>query len=392
MDHSVFDDLDGAADPAAALDLLCARLRDAGDPTAYFYALLMRARHRLGVAPTPTRPSTELPEAVHDQYEAAIRDAGREAGQTCLTAGDLLRAWGFFNMLGEPDPVRAALDRYEPGDDDDLSPILDIALQQNVHPRRGLELVLARQGICSAISAVGAFGHQMSAEDRVACAARLVQALHDQLAGVLRSAIAAQERREPPASATVGELTSGRDWLFAEDSYYIDLSHLAAVVQLSLELPPGPDLDLGRQLSAFGERLPERFRTAGPPPFDEGYPDYSAYLAVVAGDRPEEHLARFRRKAEESDAEAGTAAAEVYVNLLVKGGRTREALDAARQFLLHADDRRLACPGVYELAYRLGDFRTLADAARQRGDAVHYLAARLEAAAASNREVCNGHP
>ena len=50
-------------------------LRTAGDPTALFYALLMQSRHGLGVPPTPTRPSSELPESVHEAYETAIRSA-----------------------------------------------------------------------------------------------------------------------------------------------------------------------------------------------------------------------------------------------------------------------------------------------------------------------------
>src|SRR4051794_1767465 len=103
MDDALFPELDqtlASAGPDAAVERLCERLRTAGDPTALFYALLMQSRHGLGVPPTPTRPSSELPESVHEAYETAIRSAGRAAGQVCLAAGDLPRAWGFFRMLG----------------------------------------------------------------------------------------------------------------------------------------------------------------------------------------------------------------------------------------------------------------------------------------------------
>jgi hypothetical protein len=379
MNDALFAELDLALaeDPAHAARLLCERLRSAGDAAALFYALLMQARHRLGVAPTPTRPSEELPADVHEAYEAAIRDAGRAAGRACLDAGDIPRAWGFFRMLGEPEAVRDALERYDPPDDADLSPYVDIALQQGVHPRRGFEWVLDRQGVCAAITAVATFGHQMAAGDRVACVGRLVRTLHDQVAAAVGAAVAAREGAAP-ARAGVAELIAGRDWLFGDECYFVDVSHLAAVVQMSLELPGGPELDLARSLAAFGARLPERFRLAGPAPFDEGYADYAAALAVVAGDGVYEHLEHFRRKAERAQPD-DTAAAELYVNLLLKADRPRDALAAAQTFVLHADDRRLSCPGVYDLAHRLGDFPAMAAAARERGDAVHYLAARLEA-------------
>lgn len=379
MDETLLSQLDAAyaREPGQAVEVLCEYLRSAGDATGLFYALLMQARHRLGVPPTPTRPSSELPEAVHEAYELAIREAGQAAGRLCLDSGDIPRAWGFFRMLGDSEPVRTALAALEPGDETDLLPLLDIALQQGVHPRRGFDWVLDRQGICAAITAVATFGHQMAIDDRIACVGRLVRTLHDQLAEALRRAVAGQEK-QTPASAGVSELMTGRDWLFGNDCYYIDLSHLAAVVQMSLELPPGPELELARSLSEFGGRLPERFRQIGQPPFEDGYLDYSAALAVMAGDRVDEHLQRFRSKAELTDTRQSEAA-ELYVNLLLKAGQTREALAAAQQFLMHADDRNLSCPGVYDLAFRVGDFAAMAAAARERGDAVHYVAAKLEA-------------
>jgi len=379
MNDELFAELDQAVaeDPGRAVQLLCERLRTAGDATALFYALLMQARHRLGVAPTPTRPSDELPAAVHEPYETAIRDAGRIAGRACLDVGDIPRAWGFFRMLGEPDAVRDALEAFEPPDDADLSPLLEIALQQSVHPRRGFDWVLDRQGVCAAITAIATCGHLMASGDRIACVSRLVRALHDQLAASLAAAVA---QREGPAdvSGSVADLVAGRDWLFGEEQYFVDVSHLAAVVQMSLELPAGPELELARSLSAFGTRLPERFRLAEPEPFAGGFADHAAALAVMAGARIEENLEHFRGKAERAGPDE-TAPAELYVNLLLRVDRPREALAAAQSFLLHADDRQLSCPGVYELAYRVNDFAALAAAARQRGDAVHYLAARLEA-------------
>ena len=61
-----FDEIHGvlaAEGPAAAADRLVETLRTAGNYDALFYALLLRARLRLGADPIPTRPAGELPEA-----------------------------------------------------------------------------------------------------------------------------------------------------------------------------------------------------------------------------------------------------------------------------------------------------------------------------------------
>ena len=42
-----------------------------------------------------------------------------------------------------------------------------------------------------------------------------------------------------PTATTVAELVEGRDWLFADDYYHIDLSHLNAVIQMAGQLEAG---------------------------------------------------------------------------------------------------------------------------------------------------------
>jgi len=122
MDPQLYDDLrctlekDG---PVAAMDRLCATLRDAKDYSNLFYALLMKKRHELGVSPIPTGPAQELPTAVHEEYEEAIRHAGRLVGELYLQEGNIAHAWAFYRMLGEPEPVRAALEKANPGDGED---------------------------------------------------------------------------------------------------------------------------------------------------------------------------------------------------------------------------------------------------------------------------------
>lgn len=367
MNPDLFADLDADLDagrPDAAIDRLIAHCAATGDADGLFYARLLQARVRLGVDPAPTRPTSEMPEATHEPYEEAIRAAGREAARLCLDRGDVLRAWGFCRLLQEPEPVRAYLAGWSPPEGEDINPYLDLALQQGVAPLWGLELLLARQGVCSALSGYAACAPAWPPADRAAGAARLAHAVREQLAAAL-----AQSAGTAPAP--IPELLDRHPDLMGDDAYYIDLSHLAAVVQLCVDATDPATLAVARELCAYGRRLPERFRRAGDGPLAT-YDDFADWFAARSGD--DAALERFAARAGES-----REAAEAYVNLLLHRGRAADALAVARERLADVPDRELSCPGLYQLAD--GDPAALADIARARGDAVHYLAARLRAAA-----------
>src|SRR4051812_3849656 len=155
MDPTLFDELErtlAAEGPKPAIGRLCERLRERKDYNALFYALLLDKRHELGVSPVPTGPSTELPEGLHNSYEDAIRKAARLVGGLYLSEGNLPQAWAYFRMLGEPEPMRAALERYQPAEDEDIQPLVHIAFYEGAHPQKGFEWVLGRYGLCNAIT------------------------------------------------------------------------------------------------------------------------------------------------------------------------------------------------------------------------------------------------
>jgi hypothetical protein len=382
MDQQLYDSLERTLDregPVPAMDRLCTALREAKDYSDLFYALLMKTRYELGVSPVPTGPAQNLPPPVHEAYEEAIRQAGRLVGDLYLKEGNIPHAWAFYRMLGEPEPVRAALEKVVPGESEDCQQLVDIAFHQGVHPKKGFDLVLERFGICSAITSLGGQEFPHGAEVRDYCVKRLVRALYEELRGRLTAEIAAQEGKEP-AGRTVRELIAGRDWLFQDDCYHIDISHLGAVVQMSIHLPPGEELGLARELCAYGQRLSPRFQYASDPPFEDQYRDYGVYLAVLAGDDVEAGLTHFRAKAEAADPETvGTYPAEVLVNLLLRVDRPGEALAVARRHLAGVTDRPLTCPSIVELCQRTGDYRALAEVARQQDNPVHFIAGLVAA-------------
>ena len=281
-------------------------------------------------------------------------------------------------MLNEPEPVKAALDAYSPGPDDDVYPVIEIAWQGGVLPKKGFDLVLDRHGVCSAITMVSSSDMGSNAELRDYCVGRLVHALHSQLIERLRSDLESRTLAVP-ADATISQIVAGHPELFAEDSYHIDTSHLSSVVQMSTLLPPGPENALARELCQYGRGLSRGLQGHNEAPFEEGYDDYLAFLNIVAGVDVEKNLERFGAKAEREAAEGSTYSAQVYVNLLMRANKPAAALAAAKEFLLAEDERNLICPSVSELAKKSGDFDTLAEAAKARNDPVAFLAGLLAA-------------
>jgi hypothetical protein len=381
MDTALFDELADMLTrqgPEPAIERLCATLREDNDYGNLFYALLLKKRHELGVSPVPTEAAQALPESAHAPYEEAIRDAARLVGRLYLDAGDIPRAWMYFRMLGEPAPVAQALEKYQFKEDEDWQPLIEIAYHHGVHPRKGFDWLLERYGICSAITTVSGTEFPQP-ELRQYCIKGLVRALHEQLRQRLADDIARQEG-QAPATRSIKELMAGRDSLFADEFYHVDVSHLSSIVQMSIYLSPCEELDLARELCAYGQRLSTRFQSAGDPPFENQYRDYGIYLDIVAGENVEAGIAHFGAKADNADPETiGTYPAEVLVNLLLRLERPAEALAVARRFLTQSDNPHRSCPSIAELCRQTKDYATLAEVAREQGDPVHFMAGLLAA-------------
>ena len=380
MDSAIFDELErsfASEGGDAAVRRLCGRLRENKDYASLFYALLMRKRQQLGVSPIPTGPAADLPESTHAEYEEAIRQAGRQVGELYLQEGQLAQAWAYFRMLNEPETMRRVLDAYEPKEDEDMQTLVQIAFYEGVHPRKGFDWILQRFGLCNAITTLSSQELAHPPEDRQYCLQALVRALYAEL----RERLAAEIERHDgklPSETSIRELMAGRDWLFGDDCYHIDLSHLSSVVQMSMHLTPCPELEMARELCEYGQRLSGRFVNPGDPPFADLYRAIGIYLAILAGDNVEEGLDYFRRQAEQADPETiGTYPAQVLVNLLLRLERPTEALAVARKYLAAADNRQMSCPSIVELCRKVGDYRTLAEVAREQSDPVHFLAGLL---------------
>lgn len=377
MDSQLLDTLQetfASKGPASAIDKLCEELKAKKEYAALFYTLLMKTRHELGASPIATGSNQDLPADAHQAFEDGIRTAARTVGQLWLEQGDLPQAWVYYRMLGETEPVQQALDKLQLQDDQDVQPIIDIAFHQGVHPKKGFEWILQRYGVCSAITTMSGGDLPFPIDVRQECIKRLVRTLHEELMHRLKAEIERQQGFAPTGK-TIPELIEGRDFLFADEFYHIDLSHLSAVVQMSSQLDNCPELLLARELCKYGQKLSPRFQQVTDPPFENQYQDYEVFLSILSGDKVEEGLAHFRKKAEEADPDTvGTYPAEVLVNMLLRLKRPQEALDVSRKFLTKQGDARHSCPSFVELCQQTGNYQALAEVAREQGNPVNFLA------------------
>jgi hypothetical protein len=376
MDPAIFDQLEQtvrSAGPVAAIDKLCGELRAGKDYGALFYALLMKKRVELGVSPIATGSNQDLPASAHRAFEDGIADAARTVGELYLEAGQIPQAWGYYRMLGEPGPVAAALEKLQLDDSMDTQAIIDIAFHQGILPIKGFDWVLQRFGTCSAITIMGG-DLPLAPEVRAECTRKLIRTLHHELMERLKGEIERQQNFAPTGKS-VPELMAGRDWLFADDFYHIDLSHLNAVVQMATQLERCEELQLARELCAYGMKLSPRFRYQSEPPFDDQYADYDKYLAVLTGEDVEGGVAHFRAKMEAHPPEsAGTFPTEIFVNLLLRLGRAQDALEVVRKHLAPLGEARLSCPNLVELVQQTKRYDVLAETARAQGNPVNFLA------------------
>jgi hypothetical protein len=383
QDAAAFDALDhalGTSGPGGAIDRLIGELTERGDFRSLLDALLLKARHELGLPLVQVGPLVDIPEPARSQFEERYIEAIRAVGSRLLDSGDVAAAWPYFRAIAEPGPVAEALDAYRADvGDERVGPVIDIAFNQGANPRRGFELILEHYGTCSAITAF----EQMAADEatRAACADALVRQVHKDLVASLRYDITNRGNPEPEEGATIAELVAGRDWLFGDFAYHVDVSHLASVVRMSPLVKDLATIALAVDLTEYGRRLSEKHRYEGEPPFEDIYEDHGLYLGALLGRDVEKAIAHFLSKIGPADPDRPGPPVEpqVLVGLLMRLGRLEEALDVASEHLAGYPDAHLICPGVAQLCQRAGKPDRLAEVSRKHGDLVNYAAAILQA-------------
>lgn len=367
-----------SAGPAAAADVLVGELRKSKDYDRLFDALLIRTRVKLGVPVVKPTSFDDVPADKQREFEDAYLAAAREVGTLLLSDGNLRRAWAYFRTIGEPQPVADALANIDPAglDYDRTNELIEIALHDGANRVAGLRILLASHGTCNTVTMTDQVLPMMTADERRQAAALLVRDVYEGLTGNLKrdveSRLAGVE-----APSTARELIAGRDFLFENANYHIDVSHLHSTVRFARALmPTDPELALAIELAEYGSKLDRQFRYPADPPFDEYYEAHLAYLKAVANVDREASLAYFRQRlASESDERDRQIIAYVLVDLLTRCDKFNDAAEIAAEHLSELEE-----PGGFSfssLCGKAGRLDLLRAAAEKAGDPVRYAAAMI---------------
>jgi hypothetical protein len=363
----------------SALDLLARKFLTEKQYPQLFETRLMQKRLELGLPLIQLGAIEDLPEPERGSYEAGVRAAARETGTLFLAEGDIPHAWPYFRAIGERETVAAAIEEAQPGNQ--IEALIDIALGERVHPRRGLELVIAQHGICRAITYFEQFPNL---EDREACLVLLIRTLHSELIASLNNAIACREGQSPSANS-ISQLIAGRDWLFGEFDAYVDTSHVINVIRFAVDLEDQDAVRLALELCEYGAHLSAQFKMRGEPPFEDIYRDHAIYLRALLGEDLDAAIAHFKEKiVAQDDPLRSLQSAQVLVGLLLRHQRYREAVEISLEHLSAIPvsaipANQLACPTLYQLCQLAGDSERLKELARERGDLLSFAAGAIRA-------------
>ena len=379
---STFDqlaELKSADGPGAALDFLIETLRSEQNFHKLFDALLLKKKHELGITSVNPTSLDEVPDDQRDEFEKHYIDSAREVGASLLEDGKLQDAWVYFRTIGEPDTIAKKLDETTlPDDYEQAQELINIALYEGANPVRGLEFLLSSNGACNTITALDQAIGQFEEEHRRKAAGMMVKHLYDELCQTVKSEVD-QRMTLPPGAGpkTLREMIMGREWLFQEGNYHVDVSHLNSVVRFARFLDPQcKEMGLAIQLCEYGCNLDPQFQYPGEPPFEDFYPAHVAFFKVLTGSGVEEGMKYFEQKLEaEPDEPDQQLIAYVMVDLLMKSDRMNAAVELASKHLKFVDDQVFS---FADLCQKAGKTDHWAEAAKESGDLVGYAAALVQ--------------
>ena len=370
----------GTFSSSQVLDAVESTLLAQKDYHRLFDAKLMRVRQSLGMPVTQPTSLKDIPAEHEVAFREAYTNAAREIGQLFLNDAQLADAWAYFRTINETTPVRDAIAKRateigsEPGPQ--LDELLNLALYEGAHVVEGLKLLLKSHGICNTVTAMGQLLAQMTQDERRQAAAVMVRTIYSDLQHNVRRDV---ERRQPTLKLglSLGELIRGREFLFAEGAYHVDVSHLHSIVSFARHLlPSDPELKQAIELSQYGAQLAEQLRYPGDVPFDDYYAANEYFLKAVAGMGVDESMQYFiDRLNQEPDAADKRMIAFVLVDLGQRVDRVNMALDAAAPHVSRLEDPAGFSFASYCVSAKR--FDTLQAAARENDDVLAMATALL---------------
>ncbi len=363
----------------AVLQRLSEQLRAGEKYHELFEAMKMQLRLKLGLPLFYHDSGDHLPEEQRNQLEEGLVEACREVGLLLLNAGRIREGWTYLRPVGNAQEAKQIIDDIAP-DESNVEELIEVLLHEGLDTARGFKIMLDHYGVCNSITTYESSMGRRSLADQQAGARLLVEQVHADVLASVKADITQREKTEP-AGELLAPLLENRDWLFAEQAYHIDTTHLASTVRFARVLDDPTLLRLALDLTAYGRRLHEQFQYQGEEPFVDMYPAHALYFAALLGkddansEDVEAALAFFRSRAEEVDAyHVGMAAIETYIELLARVGRHAEALEAAISLTPQAGGPTTLTPQLMELAEKSGRYEPILQFSRDRNDLLGFAA------------------
>ncbi len=374
----------------AALDETAKLLREQKKYHELFEVLKMRLRQRLGLPLLAGESAEGLADEKRTKLEDGLIAACSEVGAALLAEGQIREGWMYLRPVG--DKVAAAKLLGQIVDtDENYEDLIDVCLHEGIDIGRGYGLVLDRFGTCNAITTYDSSLARRPRAEQAPAAKALLRRVHDDLVASVKTDIARQEGSQPTLTPALSQrerekmvlrdLVHDRDWLFQENSYHLDTTHLAATVRIARVLTEPDDLRLALDLTDYGRRLSQQFQYQGDEPFANLYPAHALYFQALLGENVEEAIAHFKMKAEMLDPQHhGYGPIEVYVDLLSRLGRDEEALAAAVKFGLGSIQPLGNALPLVELARRAKGYAGVLAHCREKEDLLGFVAALVQGA------------
>lgn len=363
----------------AALEESAKLLKDQKKYHELFEVLKMRLRRKLGLRLLAGEGTDGLSEEQRTKLEDGLIAACREVGTALLAEGQIREGWMYLRPVGDKAEAAKLLSQIA-ANDENYEDLIDVCLHEGIDVGRGYGLVLERFGTCNAITTYDSSIARRPRGEQAPAAKALLRQVHSDLLASVKTDIARQEGTQP-REKTLRELVHDRDWLFQDNSYHLDTTHLAATVRIARVLSEPDDLRLALDLTEYGRRLSQQFQYQGDEPFADLYPSHALYFQALLGENVEEALSHFKLKAEMLDPQHhGYSAIEIYVDLLSRLGRHDEALAAALKFGLGSIQPLGNVAPLVELARRAGGQAAVLAHCREKEDLLGFAAALVEAA------------
>jgi hypothetical protein len=383
MTKTPFDELKSAlasGGAEAALAQAAELLRCEKKYHELFEVLKMQVRRRIGLPILYADAGDSLSETQRSQLEEGLVAACREVGTLLLKDGLVREGWMYLRPVGDKAEAMRLLAGIEPSEEN-TEELIEVCLHEGIDIGRGFGLVLSSYGTCSSITTYDSSVARRPRGEQAPAARQLLARVHADLVSSVKHDIARKEGSQP-AEKTLRELVADREWLFQDNSYHLDTTHLAATVRIARVLSDPADLRQALDLTEYGRRLSQQFQYQGDEPFAELYPASALYFQALLGENIEEALAYFKNKAEMLDPQYhGLAPVETYVDLLNRLGRYSEAITAAMKLAPRGTQSIGQAPSLVELAQQAGDFSPVLRYCQEKDDLLGYTAALVQSAA-----------